>query len=244
LKRNNLIVVPSDIGNLQPNTQVDISFNQLTTIPSEFAHLVLWISNNPIEYLQANIRRNIDRLGYYGIYNDLQSVHDSTIQHSIKKSISNILNVKQPISNVIPSVLLDDILSETTKKLIIEYLEDYSIVSELNVTFSDVFTACWNRIAINKNSNEIKRILNIEIHESICKCFTGRISRIVNCLSGFDELVQVKISDNEQIGNVISAVRNRLDPYDLELHKKIVRIELQQLKYPNDIIDNWIYHIQ
>ncbi len=27
---------------------------------------------------------------------------------------------------------------------------------------------------------------------SICKCFTGRLNILVNCLNGFDELVNIK----------------------------------------------------
>jgi len=48
-----------------------------------------------------------------------------------------------------------------------------------------------------KNSNEIKEVLNEEIKDSLCKCFTGRLSRMINCLSGFDPRVQVKISESE-----------------------------------------------
>ena len=32
----------------------------------------------------------------------------------------------------------------------------------------------------NEHKDEIKRILNIEIYESVCKCFTKRISKLVN----------------------------------------------------------------
>ena len=39
---------------------------------------------------------------------------------------------------------------------------------------------------------------------------TGKISRLVNCLTGYDDLVDVEIADKEQIGIVIEIVRNRL----------------------------------
>jgi len=47
-----------------------------------------------------------------------------------------------------------------------------------------------------------------------CKCFTRKITRLVNCLSGFDNAhfvydVVIKISDNEQIGNVLLAIRSK-----------------------------------
>ena len=45
--------------------------------------------------------------------------------------------------------------------------------------------------------------------DSLCKCFTGRMSRLINCLNGFDELVQINISENEQIGQIIILVREQ-----------------------------------
>ena len=36
------------------------------------------------------------------------------------------------------------------------------------------------------------------------KCFTDKISRLVNCLSGYSDKVEIKISENEEISNIIS----------------------------------------
>ena len=35
--------------------------------------------------------------------------------------------------------------------------------------------------------------------DSECKCFTGRITRLINCQNGFSDLVKINISDNQQI---------------------------------------------
>ena len=43
--------------------------------------------------------------------------------------------------------------------------------------------------------------MNIEITDALCKCFTERISRLVNCLNGFDDNIKINISDNEQTYN-------------------------------------------
>ena len=50
---------------------------------------------------------------------------------------------------------------------------------------------------------EIKHILNQEMTDSICKCFTGRLVRTINCLNGFSSLVNIHIKDSEQIANII-----------------------------------------
>jgi hypothetical protein len=76
---------------------------------------------------------------------------------------------------------------------------------------------------------EIKSILNDEIKDTMCKRFTSRMSRIINCLNGFSELVQIEIKDESQIGNIIVLVKNRLiDNYSVEKHKEEVIIELEE----------------
>ena len=94
--------------------------------------------------------------------------------------------------------------------------------------------------------NEIYKILEQEMNESICKCFTGRMSRLINCLNGFDDNIVINISNNEQIGNIIILIKDKLlleNNYTEELHKKIVMKELYDRGYSKDIIDEWIDYI-
>jgi len=71
-----------------------------------------------------------------------------------------------------------------------------------------------------------------------CKCFTGRITRLVNCLSGFDDDVVIKISDNEQIGNVLSVMRNKYEKDD-EFRENAIK-QLLELGYDLSVINEWI----
>jgi hypothetical protein len=128
-----------------------------------------------------------------------------------------------------------------------EYLEDTSIHTILNITFGELLLHVFNRIQINEHKDEIKRILNVEMHESVCKCFTGRISRLINCLNGFDELVNIKIAENEQISQIISVVQNKLikeGNYSVELHREQVINSLKELDYENYIINEWVNYIE
>ena len=56
---------------------------------------------------------------------------------------------------------------------------------------------------------EIQKRMNEEMLDSECKCFTGRISRLVNCLSGYSDKVVIQISENEEINNIISVIINK-----------------------------------
>jgi hypothetical protein len=85
--------------------------------------------------------------------------------------------------------------------------------------------------------------MNTEMNDSLCKCFTGKISRLVNCLNGFDEKIKINISDNEQIGNIIILIKDQLlneNKYDLETHKTLVKNNLLEKDYELNIIEEWL----
>ena len=55
---------------------------------------------------------------------------------------------------------------------------------------------------------EIFKVLNQEIIDADCKCFTVRMNRVIRayaCLNWFSPLVNINIKDVEQIGNIIRA---------------------------------------
>ena len=105
-----------------------------------------------------------------GVYNDSQSVHNSTIQKSLLDSVNRLLAIPIPRGNVINSILEDSILSETTKARLVEYSEDTSVHTVLNLTFSEMLTVVWNRLETLSAKDEIKKTLNTEIHDAECKC--------------------------------------------------------------------------
>jgi len=76
-------------------------------------------------------------------------------------------------------------LTQKTKEIITEYIDTNDINSILNITFKELFIAVvieMNKLSLDLQI-EIQKRLNEEMQESECKCFTGRISRLFNCLS-------------------------------------------------------------
>jgi len=129
----------------------------------------------------------------------------------------------------------------------LEYKNSTDVYTALGITFEELLTYVFNRIEINEHKDEIKKILNTEMTDSVCKCFTGRISRLVNCLNGFDELVNIKIADNEQISQIIIAVQTRLENdnmYDVDLHKSLVTAQLKEMNYEESVINEWVNNIE
>ena len=145
-------------------------------------------------------------------------------------------------------IVSDDVLTQTSKSAIIEYCRDDTVHSVLNITFKELLVSVWNRIISNDHSSEIKKVLDTEMTDSICKCFTGRVSRLINCLNGFDDLVEIKIHSSEQIANIIQIVKEELmskkDEYTIELHRQIVSERLTEMGYEKEVIELWIEHIE
>jgi len=178
------------------------------------------------------------------VYNDAQSVHDSNVQESIRRSIAAVIK-KGKLEEGMDEVLTDRILDEETKRLILEYCDDKTEHSVFLITFEELFGDVWRRIQGHPERDEIKRVLGQEMKDGMCKCFTGRISRLVNCLSGFYEDVGVKIGSSDQIWSIIERVKEKMgSEYDVERHKEIVRRELKEREYEDGVIEEWLVHIE
>ena len=225
-----------------------VNNNLLTTIPPSIGNirnLALYYNCNPIEYIPANVLRMINFSNTIeDVYSDSQSVHNSSIQ----KSLVNRLLAIHPISSadsIISFILEDPILIDVSKSRLVEYSQDRSVHTVLNITFSEMLVVVWNRIISLDSRDEIKKTLNTEILDAECMCFTGRISRLVNCLAGYDELVVVEIADKEQIANVIEIARKSLgENYTVEEHRRLTTTELQERGYTQEVIDEWISYIE
>ena len=79
----------------------------------------------------------------------------------------------------------------------------------------------------------------------VCVCFTGRISRLINSLNGFDTEVIINISDSEQISQIVILIKEQLgSEYTIEKHKELVLKELLERGFSSDKIDIWIDSIE
>jgi hypothetical protein len=178
------------------------------------------------------------------IYDDSQNVHDNHIVKSIKESIHKIMSESKntDLSFVLKNIIDDNILDKKTKEQLVDYCQDKTVHSILNLTFDEVLCCVWQVISEHKESTEIKKILNIEMKDSICKCFTGRLSRLVNCLNGFDSRVTIKISDTQEILNIIIQIRNKYD--DVDKQKEEVTRELLERGFDKNVIDEYVIYLE
>jgi len=254
---NRLISLPS-----LPMTLTELSChdNQLTSLPISLIYCqqltYLDYSNNPIEQTSPVLQRFLQeyeqrrrRTNKTSVYTDSQSVHNSTVQESIRQSLLKLLDdagkATPELSDIIPDILADDQLSADCKNSLLEYASDNTCHSWLRVTFAEALVVVWERIVAHPQVGEIKAVLNQEMSDSLCKCFTGRISRLVNCLTGFDPDVMVQISSAEQISNIVLLTQKQLgEQYTAEKHRQLVREALVERGYPVDIITVWVDNIE
>jgi hypothetical protein len=196
-----------------------------------------------MEYIPPNVVRAINRTRQ-GVYSDTQSVHNHSIQEGVKSSIHYIISIK-PMDGIIEKLLTNEILTEKTKRLLMEYINDKEVHSVANVTFEEVFNSAFTAMLAHPNSAELLKIMNDEMTDAECKCFTGRLSRLVNCLNGFDDRVIIHISDSEQIGNIIAVIKEKMgDGYTVEKHIAAVKNELKERGYSKEIIEEWSSYIE
>jgi len=206
-----------------------------------------YFDGNEIDYIQPQIIRWLNRFKHgQEIYYDTQSVHNHSIQEGVSNSINYITSIKPSIQieQLKELIINNQYLNEQTKRLLFEYIDTKEVHTILNITFEELLLSVYNFIEKNENKEELFKIMNDEISEANCKCFTGRISRLINVLNGYDEHIEIHIADNEQIGNIIILIKNDLgENYDEKEFKRRVRAELSMRNYSEDVINEWLDNI-
>jgi len=173
----------------------------------------------------------------HGIFSDTQNIHASSIQTSTKQSIDALFKTPYNCSK-----------EEITKECfswniscfpsLLSYLDDTEVHSTMLVSFYDVFVKVFGRIMESEHKEEIIKRLDEELEESECKCFTGRLTRLVNCLVGYYDDIVVSISDSERISAIILSTLNGEEMND-EL-KEVCRGKLKEADISDAEIDKWL----
>ncbi len=257
LSWNQITVIPEHIFDHLTNLQtLCLHYNKITTIPISVLNCKLLRAvaffSNPIERLDVRIKRFIGniRIPKPHIFIDSKNVNSS-----VKVSIDNLMmdaftmDKKDTVKQLVEEspVCLQSLLS---------YLDDEDVHPTLYLTFFEVFEKVWGRIIGSDFKADLIKRLDEEMMDSECKCFTGRMSRLVNVLVGFfsdinistsnserigtnisSDLDVIKMSDN-RIGAIISSVLNGREMTD-EL-REICRKSLKETKIEDDEIGKWL----
>jgi hypothetical protein len=248
LSRNKLTKIEG-LDNLRNLKTIRLCENKINTIPMAILRLPALTEINidkhiPIDPIIVRFLQKNMVSGSKSVYNDAQNIHDSQINDSISESLFKLLDEKVNLSDekIIEEILADNVLISTVKSALIEYSKIPDVHSKLGVTFFEALKVTWEIVRKHENTEEIKRIMNQEIQDSLCKCFTGRLSRLVNCLNGFDPRVRVRISDSQEISNLIIAIKSKTDKLDEQI--MLVRKEMVSRGYDKSVINEWISYLE
>lgn len=162
---------------------------------------------------------------------DANSVHDSAVVNSVKKSVDNLkkttVNSNDPAINKIrdyiltggdPKELTDNTRQKALKSLDI-ILKTNSNISSLGMRETEVLNMVFNRInqSTDKELREnLKETLVKELADSVrppaTVCAVGRVSRLVDTLNVMDPNVQIKDSSTirREMLNKASSIQQRL----------------------------------
>ena len=260
--------------------ELNISYNSITTLPNfliGFRNLENILYDGLGLELDARQLRWLNRIqnrqcntNSIQVYGNSQNVHDSSIQDTVRSSMSRLLN--QPmlstynIDTLTNNIVLDTVLTPKSKDQLLSYISTSTSTStsiqeelvELSLTYGELLWAVWQTIHKlgefdEETQIQIKQILNQELEDSDCKCFTGRMTRLVNCLNGFSPLVEVKIFDGVQIGNIVAIIKQRLvenerdgykEGYTVEKHREEFSKEMLNRGESMELINEWIAYIE
>ena len=198
-------------------------------------------NGNPLEPQTIQIQRLLNRINNNhksSIYSDNQNVHDVTIQRTVCDSIQCLL--KDPKPNFSIDLIINSNLNSKTIESLIEYCQDDTIHSIHLITFMELLSYVWQRIEKSIDKAELIKILEEQIIDSECKCFTGRFNRTLSVLVGFYEDIKINISDQSRIGAIILNSKEKIIPYDIDVHKERAVNELLNAGYSREEIEPWI----
>lgn len=255
IRHNNITHLPRSILNCQNLTELTYEYNPRIIVDED---VLEWIDN-----VFHNIHNNGNNGNNIGtatgqakptLYDDGQNVHDTKIQKDIYENIQKLLKDKPELKDVNKCLIeFRNIVgfNEVFMKMV-EMCQTTFIHSLIGITFGGCFIYVWNRIRKSKHKNEICKILYNEIPEMKQVCFTGRVSRLVNILMGFEEDMKISIDINQQINakyNVVSKAYDKLRSMNEHLAYNIacyyhLKELLEEIKVDNNTINVWITPFQ
>ena len=219
-QHNNQILIPLFDNNIDQNN------NQM---------LIPLFNNNFEQHIKNVITQK-------NMFNTTQTVHISSINDSASKSIEKILELTKNYPVQTQQKFINELFYEfygiyiyriifyqNKITFINNMISDISIQSKMHITYNDLLERIWQLIKNHSEKNNLIERLKTEIHDSYLYCFTGRINRLINSLTGFIEGVGITISEKEEVQNEITIIIKKFG------EKKILKEEA--LKGMNEIFN-------
>lgn len=187
---------------------------------ADAADVLLGLGDNNYIALARNIIILLGR-ETHTIFNNKQNIHNVHIDKSTEKILQTIFSkqldtdltfdkIKQdilsPIKDQITSLQNElDLLNISFNRIEL----DNSLYGTMNTNLKTILVRVQNYISIHKHKLELQSRLKEELIEASGKCSTGYGTRLLNVLSGYDDL-SINISIEDSIKGKVSGRLNKL----------------------------------
>jgi hypothetical protein len=136
---------------------------------------------------------------------DSQNIHRSSIQASALKSIDALKARRVPADQKTRLEILCALESAPSATLA-EFLKDYEKTEALSTSYKILVAHVWAVIRSHKYHADLVRRLEEEITDGIAKCSNGKMVRLLNVLSGYDDAILVDESKGTKLQDKMAII--------------------------------------
>lgn len=157
----------------------------------------------------------------YTIYNDQQNIHNRDIDKSVEPILQAVFSktldksisfekIKHDILSPIQQKIKDLTNELDTLNISFNRIElDKSLYGSINTSLTNILLRVKSYTLNHTHEEQLNKRLKEEIYEASGKCSTGYGTRLLNVLSGYDDL-SLTISDEDSICGKVSGRLNKL----------------------------------
>lgn len=188
------------------------------------------------------VRQYIDANREFSIYDDSQNTHDTDINKTITDSVRSLVSDPKPMltTKQLLILIIKSELPAMTVNRIANNCQDDTVHVVCGLTYAELLAYVWQRICRFENKEEMLKILAQQVSGSEGMCFTGKFNDLLSVLAGFYDDIVIQVSVRAQIGATILAIRDRIKPYDKEVHYEQAQQELLAAGYTREEIRPWL----
>ena len=195
-----------------------------------------------------------------------QTVHLSSINKTIVTSfevIENYIKTHKLTHNIKDKMLVNEITNifkdnnlNDCSSFLLQKLSENTKHSLIQKSYMELLSVIWNIIYTHSQKTNLIERLNSEMYDSVGKCFTGCVNRLINVLVGYIDGVIVSISLKEEIQMSIQRLIEKLNKQEISYRQtKEEMVKLLNQDYDidkndlNNFIsdeykDTWLYALQ
>lgn len=159
-----------------------------------FNHMNVIGANGNINHA---VQENLGEMGMFA--HDKQNVHREVVVCKVKETVEKILKIAVPPEyktetfKTVSEILTECNLSKPAAlQMSQHYFSDNDIYELGPGIYASILNGVWQFIKASEHSEDLKKILKIEMEDNIGMCAQGNLTRLCNILSGYIDMVEVR----------------------------------------------------